>query len=75
MKNQLKPNQMDFEVNDIDFNRLCQVAKKVQVFLFRKLDNPIEIYLLLKVLCFSIEDTFGFCLDIDEEQKFKQMFS
>jgi hypothetical protein len=75
MKNQSKPNPTDIEVTDIDFDKLCRIGKKVQVFLFRKIDDPIEVYLLLKVLCFSIEECFGFSLDSDEEKKFKEMFS
>lgn len=75
MKNQSKHNQTDIEVTDIDFDKLCRVGKKVQIFLFRKIDDPIEIYLLLKILCFSIEETCGYRLDSDEEEKFKQMFS
>ncbi|MCW4030326.1 MAG: hypothetical protein NWE92_11855 [Candidatus Bathyarchaeota archaeon] len=75
MKNQSTPNQTDIEVTDIDFDKLCRIGKKVQVLLFRKIDDPIEIYLLLKILCFSIEESFGYRLDSDEEQKFKEMFS
>lgn len=51
MKNQSKHNQTDIEVTDIDFDKLCRVGKKV-IFLFRKIDDPIEIYLLLKILFF-----------------------
>jgi hypothetical protein len=75
MKNQSKPNKMDIEVNDIDFDKICRVGEKVQTFLFRKIDDPIEIYLLLKILCYSIEDIFGFRIDSEDERKFRTMFS
>lgn len=75
MKNQSTPNQTNIEVTDIDFDKLCRIGKKVQVFLFRKINDPIEIYLLLKILCFSIEETCGYRLDLNEEKKYKQMFS
>lgn len=75
MKNQSTPNQTDIEVTDIDFDKLFRIGKKVQMFLFRKIDDPIEIYLLLKILCFSIEETCGYRLDLNKEKKFKQMLS
>jgi hypothetical protein len=75
MNNQSKSNQTGIEVSDIDFDKLYRLGKKVQLFLLRKIDNPLEIYLLLKILSFSIEETCGFRLDSGEEQKFKQMFS
>ncbi|NLD51234.1 MAG: hypothetical protein GX660_29205 [Clostridiaceae bacterium] len=75
MKTQPEPNHMDIEETDIDFDKLCRVGKKVQLFLFRKIDDPIGIYLLLKILCFSFEETCGYRLDPNEEQKIRQMFS
>lgn len=74
MKNQPKPSNMGIDVNEIDFKRLFRVGEKVQTFLGRKIDDPIEAYLLLKMLCFSIEDTFGFRLGAEEEAKFREMF-
>jgi hypothetical protein len=75
MKNQPKPTKMGIEISEIDFNKLFRVGEKAQTFLGRKIDDPIEVYLLLKMLCFSIEDTFGFRLDAEEEAKFREMFS
>jgi hypothetical protein len=68
-------NQMEIEFNQIDFDKLCRVGKKVQDFVFRKIDDPIEIYLLLKILCLSLEKNLGIKFDPNEEQKFKEMFS
>jgi hypothetical protein len=75
MKDQPKPNKMGINVSEIDFKRLFRVGEKVQTFLGRKIEDPIEAYLLLKMLCYSIEDSFGFRLDIEEEAKFREMFS
>lgn len=75
MKDQPKPNKMGIDVSEIDFKCLFSVAEKVQTFLGRKIDDPIEAYLLLKILCYSIEETFGFRLDTKEEAKFREIFS
>ena len=75
MKNQPKSNKIGIDVSEIDFKRLFRVGEKVQTFLGRKIDDPIEAYLLLKMLCYSIEDSCGFRLDTEEEAKFREMFS
>lgn len=75
MKDQPKPNKMGIDVSKIEFKRLFRVGEKVQTFLGRKIDDPIEAYILLKMLCYSIEDSFGFRLDTVEEAKFREMLS
>jgi hypothetical protein len=75
MRNQSKPNKMDIDIAEIDFNKLFRVGGKVRAFLGKKIDAPIEIYLLLKILCYSIEDGFGFRIDAEDELKFRKMFS
>ncbi len=75
MKNQLKPNQIGIEVNDVDLNKICRVGKKVQVFLCRKIDDPFEIYLLLKILCYSLEEKMHFLLDPEDEQALRKIFA
>jgi predicted Ser/Thr protein kinase len=70
--------KVEFERKVIDFDkayceRLGRVSTKVINLLGRKLKNPVDCYLLLKVICFSFEEDFEFHLEPQEESKLRKM--
>lgn len=70
--------RVEFERKVIDFDKvycekLGRVSTKVISLLGRKLKNPIDCYLLLKFICFSFEEDFGFHLEPQEESKLRKM--
>lgn len=60
-------------LDDLDFDRLRRVGDKVMILLNKKIDRPVEAYLLLKLLAFSIEASEGFKLMPEDEEKLRSM--
>jgi len=71
-----KPDSSKVAVNLhlVDLDKICRVGDKVRILIRRKIKNPIEAYLVLKLLCMSFEDVVGFSLDFEEESKLRKMF-
>jgi hypothetical protein len=61
------------ELYKTDFEKLGRVGNKVLNLLSRKIKNPADAYLLLKLLCFFFEDSIGFSLEPKEESKLRKM--
>jgi hypothetical protein len=70
-----EPKRQPVNLDEMDFGKLQRVGQKVYELMARKIDDPIQCYLLLKMLCFSIEDSLNFRLDAGEEEKFRIMFN
>jgi hypothetical protein len=68
----------EFERMVVDFDkayceRLSRVSTKVIDLLSRKLRNPVDCYLLLKLVSYSFEEDFGFHLEPQEESNLRKM--
>jgi hypothetical protein len=68
----------EFERNAMDFDKaycekLGRVSTKVINLMGKKLKNPVDCYLLLKLICFSFEEDFGFHLEPQEESELRKM--
>ena len=60
-------------LDDLDFAKIQRVGTKVMSMLDKKISNPVEAYLLLKLLCFSIEDDEGFKLMPEDEERLRKL--
>ncbi len=67
--------QKQFAINldDLDLAKFHRVGTKVMSILNKRVSNPVEAYLLLKLLCYSIEDSEGFKLMPEDEEKLRKM--
>lgn len=74
MKDTNGSRRIGIDLNEIDFAKLGRVGEKVRSLMIRKINNPIGIYLLLKWLCFSVEENFEFRLEPEEEDRLRKMF-
>ena len=68
-----EPKQFAINLDDLDLAKFHRVGTKVMSILNKRTSNPVEAYLLLKILCFSIEDSEGFKLMPQDEEKLRQL--
>ena len=57
----------------VDLYKLSRVSVKVINLLARKCKNPVDGYLVLKLLVFSFEADFGIHLEPEEEDKLRRL--
>ena len=62
-----------FDLNDVNFPKLYRIGEKINALLIRKIKDPLEAYLLLKMLCYSIEDSQGIKMTPEDEANFRKM--
>lgn len=68
-----EPKQFAINLDDLDLSKFHRVGTKVMSILNKRMSNPVEAYLLLKVLCYSIEESEGFRLMPDAEERLRKM--
>jgi hypothetical protein len=66
-------NRFAINLDDLDFDKLRRIGDKVMILLNKKIDRPVEAYLLLKLLAFSIEASEGFKLMPEDEERLRSM--
>ena len=68
-----EPKQFAVNLDDLDLAKFHRVGAKVMSILNKRFSNPVEAYLLLKILCFSIEESEGFKLLPEDEEQLRKM--
>jgi hypothetical protein len=61
-------------ITNADFSKICRTAEKTMTLLQKKLSDPIDIYLLLKMLCQTFESA-GLNLDPETLRELKTITS
>jgi hypothetical protein len=61
-------------ITNADFSKICRTAEKTMFLLQKKLSDPIDIYLLLKMLCQTFENA-GLNLDPETLRELKTITS
>jgi hypothetical protein len=68
-----EPKRFAINLDDLDLAKFHGVDTKVMSILNKRVSNPIEAYLLLKILCYSIEDSEGFRLIPEDEERLRKL--
>jgi hypothetical protein len=68
-----EPKRFAINLDDLDLAKFRRVGTKVMSILNNKMNNPVEAYLLLKILCYSIEDSEGFKLMPEDEERLRKL--
>jgi hypothetical protein len=67
-----EPKKITIDLAEFDLSKIFRVGDKVIDVLNKKIKNPIERYLVLKLLCIS-EEANGFVLSTEDEAKLREM--
>jgi hypothetical protein len=73
LKSGSEPKQFAINLNDLDLAKFHRVGTKVMSILNNRTSNPVEAYLILKLLCISIEDSHGFKLLSEDEETLRKL--
>jgi hypothetical protein len=61
------------DIEKFDLSRMFRVGDKISAILDKKIKNPIERYLVLKMLCISFEEAGGFVLSTEDETRIREI--
>ena len=73
MSSDNEPKRFAINLDDLDLAKFHRVGTKVMSILNKRVSSPVEAYLLLKILCYSIEDSEGFRLMLEDEEKLRRL--
>ena len=68
-----EPKRFAINLDDLDLAKFHRVGTKVMGILNKRVSSPVEAYLLLKILCYSIEDSEGFRLMPEDEERLRKL--
>jgi hypothetical protein len=68
---ELKIERFTIGLEDLDLEKIFRVGDKVSMLIDKKLKNPIEKYLLVKMLLISFEESAEFVLSPQDETKLR----
>ncbi len=71
--NESEREKVTIRMDEIDFPKIERVGSKVSMLLEKKLKDPFEAYLLLKLLCFTMEKAYGFQIEPEYEEELKKL--
>ena len=67
-KKELGVERFSVGLGDIDLDKILRIGNKVNDILDKKIRNPVERYLVLKMLLISFEETAQFTLSPQDEE-------